>query len=448
MGKIKKKSSQLSRDAMKAKRRKMRKRMVIMQRVCIVALAAVLIGGGGFAVIWNLPFVKLSRQLSAGQEYEEEAAYQNAIESYEKAIQIDSTSVKAYQCMAGTYLNMQDDNSAKKILFEGWETTQDESLLNYYCTVILNEAVGEINENKCTLETVEKIVSVLEQNTANEDALTLIHTAYEHLKQSFSDGSGEEFFYDQGEAETCNFTLYEQIMNRLFTLYRADSTDELKSVISEFGMLPIARMKVSMRHMEAYNAILETVNELAGSDATDNLIACLKKEREIQNIFDGMFLEFDAGNYEAAKEFIVSDTYIQIRDAFIDGTMEFWKGETMIPVSREAVILTNTDGAWTFEYPDFKDNEKTSGIITVWGSKLVDSGIQRSCISYEPAEEAGNYYPHTEYTISYMSSNVQKKNSFKEEMNYHLETRVWTEEGTTTDMIGDWGGPYQWEKEY
>ena len=46
------------------------------------------------------------------------------------------------------------------------------------------------------------------------------------------------------------------------------------------------------------------------------------------------------------------------------------------------------------------------------------------------------------------SSYISKKSSFDYEMNYHFETRVLTEEGMTTTMIGDWGGPYQWQKTY
>ena len=128
--------------------------------------------------------------------------------------------------------------------------------------------------------------------------------------------------------------------------------------------------------------------------------------------------------------------------------MEYWDGMTYIPVSREYVILKQADGKCSFEFPDFKENENTAGVLTVWGNEMLDNGVQRSSITYEPAKEGESYYPHTEYIISYMCSNVQKKSSFDYEMNYHFETRVLTEEGMTTTMIGDWGGPYQWQKTY
>ena len=149
-----------SREEIRFKRRRRRKRIVMLQRAGIALLTIGVIGGGGFAAIWNLPQVKLDRQLSTGMEYTQEAAYDEAIDAYEKALKIDATSVKAYSCMAGAYLDMEDASHAKQILFEGWENTQDESLLEYYCTVILNEAVEDINHDQVSFETAEKILDV------------------------------------------------------------------------------------------------------------------------------------------------------------------------------------------------------------------------------------------------------------------------------------------------
>ena len=50
--------------------------------------------------------------------------------SYEEALQIDPTTVEAYHCLAQNNLNQNDSGAAKEILFTGWETTQDEGLLD------------------------------------------------------------------------------------------------------------------------------------------------------------------------------------------------------------------------------------------------------------------------------------------------------------------------------
>lgn len=434
-----KKKSLLSKDELKAKRRRERRRIIIMERIAIAFFVIGVIGGGGFTVVWNLPTVKLSRQLSAGEEYTEEAAYSEAIEAYETALEIDSTSVEAYRCMAGAYLDMKDESHAKQVLYEGWENTQDESLLQYYCTVILNEAVEDINGGRVDFATVEKMMTVLDQGVLKEETLELMDTVYERLIESYKDA---------GEEATIDFAAYEQMMERLFTLYQGDKSEEVGAVVSKYGYLEMENLMLPAEHVDAYLSILEEADGMVQLPARSDLIACLHREKEVQEIFAGIFQEFDGGNYEAAKEFIVTDTYIGLRDAFINRSMEYWTGETYIPVSREYVKLKQSEGAWTFSFPDFNENETTAGVIIVWGVDMKDNGVLRTYISYEPAMEAGEYYPHTEYVISYMYSNLQKKNGFLYEMNYHFETRTWTEEGMTTHMIGDWGGPYQWEKTY
>lgn len=429
-----KRKKEMSNAERKRRRRRARRRTVIFRRTLIACIVLVLIGGAGY-IVWNLPVIQFNRQLNAGMEYTKEAEYDAAIEAYEGALEIDATSVEAYRCMAGAYLDMEDGSHAKQVLYDGWNTTQDEGLLQYYCTVILNEAVEEINKDAVSLETIEKIASVLEQNVLNEEALDLIDTACSRWMEAA----------DKSEFD---FASYGQIMDRITALYASAGLEELKDVISRFGWLDVEELKVPMGQLDSYLGILESANAMAEMPERSEMIACLYKVKEIQSEFAELFTEFDAGNYEAAKDFLVKDSYLQIRDEFINGTMEYWDGATYIPVSREYVVLKQAEGKCSFEFPDYEDNEETSGIITVWGNEMLDNGVQRSSITYEPAKEGDDYYPHTEYVISYMCSNVQKKNSFVYEMNYHFETRVLTQEGMTTTMIGDWGGPYQWQKTY
>lgn len=444
-----KRAQRLTKEELRAKRRRERHRIVIMQRV-FVSIFALAGAGGIFAAVWNLPAIKLYRELNAAQEYTQEASFDEAIESYENALKIDSTSVKAYRCMANAYIDMDDETHAKQVLYEGWENTHDESLLQYYCTVILNEAVAEINGNTCTFETIGKIISVLQQDSGNTDAIGLMYTAYDYLMLGIEEKNQASLFFDgSSQDEVCEFEAYEQIMNQLFTLYETNASEEIKGIVSRYGLMDVEELIISRQHIDTYKQLLEKANTLEETSERNALLACMNKEAEIQNIFADMFVQFDSGNYEAAKDFIVTETYTRIRDEFINQTMEYWSGATYIPVAREYAIFKKADnGAWSFTYPSFADYEDTAGIITVMGNRMTDEGVQRSSIAYEPAKEATGYYPHKEYTISYMNSNVQKNNSFVTEMNYHLETKTWTEEGMTTVMIGDWGGPYQWQKTY
>ena len=137
-----------------------------------------------------------------------------------------------------------------------------------------------------------------------------------------------------------------------------------------------------------------------------------------------------------------------MREDFIEETMEYWEGQTYIPVSREKVILTCEEGIYHFRFADFEECPETAGVINIWGTKQQDAGVPRVCISYEPASQNGTYFPHTIYEFVYLYSNVKIGGNFVPQMNYRFETRVETEEGTTSQLIGDWGGEHQWEMEY
>lgn len=431
----KSKDAGLSRDERKEKRKKARKRIVWIQK-CVISILFVGIIGIGTAVVWNYPEIKMNRFIEEGKAYTQAASCSEAIESYKQALEIDETNVRVYRYMADAYLDIGSEAQAKKILFEGWEKTQDDELLQYYGTIILNEAVKEINEDKTDWETADKIISVMELNVMKQDAVELIKIVYERLI------SGMQI------NENFDFKAYEQLIERLMKLYQKEQNAEIGKVISQYAMLDVTELVLAIEQVETYLKILEAGNGIHETPERSELIACLKKETEIQEMFAGMFEEFAAGNYEAAKEFIVSSEYLDLRDAFINGTMEYWAGATYIPLNREKVIVKKTETGWNFEFQKFEENETTAGVITVWGVDMEDNGVLRTGISYEPPMEGKSYYPHTEYVISYVNSNVQTNNAFEYAMNYHFETKIRTEEGMTTEIIGDWGGPYQWKKTY
>ena len=104
------------------------------------------------------------------------------------------------------------------------------------------------------------------------------------------------------------------------------------------------------------------------------------------------------------------------------------------------------EGRVTFLFPDQADYDNRYGIITVWGTKQEDDGVQRSAVSYEPAVEDGA--DETEYTIEYLYSNVKINGAYVPQMNFRFDTKVTTDEGITTNAIGDWGGEHEWEIDY
>ena len=173
-------------------------------------------------------------------------------------------------------------------------------------------------------------------------------------------------------------------------------------------------------------------------------MACLSKQQEISDYFAPIFEAFEQEGYEAARNFIVTDQYKAIRDAFINRTMEYWTGNTYVPVTKEAIVFLLTDDGWKFSFVEDDSLAQPSGTIRVLGQKMEDLGVQRSSIEYVPAYDPAAYYPHTEYEIVYwntMVSGIATDNTnVVSRMNYRFAKKTYTAEGSSAEMIYDWGG--------
>ena len=126
-----------------SKRRK--KSKINIRKIGIITGATIVAIGFGYTVYSHLPFVKVNKAIAAGNKYTQEQDYEAAISSYSEAIEIDSGSVTAYSNMAGAYLSIDDAESAKQVLYDGWQNTENETLFDNYLTVSMNEAVNTMN---------------------------------------------------------------------------------------------------------------------------------------------------------------------------------------------------------------------------------------------------------------------------------------------------------------
>lgn len=436
------------RDAERARKKEERRRKVRRQKIIMAVSGGVIIVCVVLIAVMFLSPVQFLLNLSKGDRYAARADYVSAESAYEKALELDDTSVKAYRAMTDV-LTAQDKNSeAESIVYTGWEKTQDETLLRYYCTLVLNEAVAQINAKNCTLDTVDKCVQVLELDAVNEDALSLMHTCYERLFAVTEEEPCTLFFDADVEQDTCSFNEYEQLLRRIFAVYQASPSEELKEILAQYAVIDMPQVRISMTHADQYAAVLTEINGAIFDEQITETLACLARAEEVESYFAQTFEEFGQGNYAYARELIVDDTYQQIRDQFINEDSGYWKGSIYIPVSREQLVLNRDEGKITFSFLDASEYDNSQGIITIWGSKQEDDGVQRSVISYEPASENSEELPHTEYTIQYLYSNVKVKGEYVPQMNYRFDTKVTTEEGTTTIAIGDWGGEHEFEIDY
>lgn len=437
-----------SRDEVRARRKQARLRKVRRQKIIMavssVIIVAVVIG----VVLLSTPSMRLSRSISKGDKCVARAEYADAQSAYEKALELDSGSVKAYRGMAENYLAQEMEEEAKQILYTGWEQTQNQGLLDYYCIVIYNEAVREINDKNCTLATVDKCIQVLELEPEREDALKLMGTCYERLFKVTEEDKTCEMFYDEDiSQDTCSYTEYEQLLRRLLALCRTNPSDRFKNILVQYALLDIPYVRISIPHLAQYTALLTDINNVVGDAEIAEAIACLTRAKEVEDYFDAAFTEFEAGNYAYARELIVQETYQQIRDDFINENSGYWEGSTYIPVSREQLVLHNENGQIRFSFLSDEEYNNKYGIIAVWGTKQEDDGVQRSAISYRPVEDsaAGT---RTEYKVQYLYSNVKVGNKYEPQMNYRFDTETITAMGTTTNAIGDWGGEHEWEIDY
>lgn len=429
--------------AAREQRRKRRKRAVMIERTAIALLIVVFLVGGT-VLIWNLmPGIKVAKRLEAADAFVETSNYEEAIASCEEALQIDSKSVEAYRAMAGVYLTSKDREAAEQTLYRGWECTLDEGLLQEYCVHLLNDAVEEINGQNCTFATLDKCVTVLENDQDSADVYQLLDACYEHL---FVDDT--TIFCDVNENGMSGFNDYLSLMNRMMDVCSQNSKEELKQEILKFAAPSGKLTWINVGSLQEYLELIGRVSALGDAGNLEMFKLCLEKAVWAQNLFGTAFTIFESGEFEPIKEFMQSADYIAVRDQFISGTMEYWSGKTYIPVSRERMKLLNQDGQWSFAFAAFDEYPQTSGVINIWGAKQEDAGVQRLCISYEPASQSGEYYPHTTYEFVYLYSNVKIAGEYVPQMNYRFETRTAAPEGTTSQLIGDWGGEYEWTMDY
>lgn len=431
--------------AARAGKRKKRRKKVMAARAALGFGLVLAVGAGSALTLHFMPGIRVARQLEAASGYAENRDYEEAIASCEEALEIDSSSVKAWRAMAGVYRDQDDWTGAGQVLYRGWETTRDESLLQEYCVNLLNDAVADINGENCSFETLDKSIAALEQDVDSADAYRVLDACYVRLL-----GEESSLFCAAGEGESCGFGQYRQEMERLLSICETQpGQEQLREEILKFALPGKSRIELEVSHLGEYRNLLEQVSSLGAGEELSSLMACLDRALWVQDIFAEAFEIFESGTFEPIRDFMQSETYVSIRDQFIAGTMEYWEGQTYIPVSRERMILTRgEDGKWGFSFADFEEYPATRGIVNVWGARHEDAGVQRLCISYEPASENGEYYPHRIYEFVYLYSNVKIGNEYVPQMNYRFETRVVTPEGMTSELIGDWGGEHEWMAEY
>ncbi len=370
--------------------------------------------------------------------------YVHAEEAYTQAISLDESSVKAYRGLADDYVAQERFAEAEAILIQGYQSTGEEVLLQNYAATVLNGVVHAVNTGTLDFAAAARCLDVLEVLPGNADALELLATCAQRLVVL----GGESKLMLDGSGQAGNWEPYAAFMDRLFLLAQAGG-DAYKEIVAQYAMLKASRVYMSISHADFYRSILERAGQL-GIAGTERLLACLDRQGEVSAYFAPMFAEFEAQNYEAAKAFITTQQYSAIRDAFINDTMEYWQGDSYVPVTKEAVVFLQTQEGWKFSYVEDDSLAPPTGTIRVLAQTMRDLDVQRSSIEYAPAYERGSYYPHVEYEIVYwntMVSGIATDNTnVVSRMNYRFAEKIYTASGMEANMIYDWGGPNEKRK--
>lgn len=424
---------------------KRRKKHTDIKKIGVIALTTLVAVGAGYAVYSHLPFVKVNKAIAAGNRYSASADYEAAISSYNAAIELDSGSVEAYNNMAGAYLSIDDSESAKKILYDGWQNTENENLLTNYLTVIMNDAVNAMNLGQGDVDTVLSVIPVLEEDGTNKEAMQIIDAAYDRCFNSYSENA--DMYFRRTDGNGCTYAKFAEIVERLLAVYENSPSEELALLIKKYSVPHTDSFTIVSQDAASFGELLGRVVETVGSDEQiDSLKACFLNAKEVQAVFADIFDQLDVGNVDELRDFVVSEQYIELRNIFLHGLETPLENTTYIPVSREAMVLNRKDSSWSYRFLNFEENPETTGVITIWANYFEDDGIQRNSISYEPGAINGNLYPHTKYSVTYLKSYITQGNSTKvAQMNYRLSTLITDEDGNMTEtVVGDWGGPNEW----
>ena len=414
------------------------------RKIIAVSAASLIVVVGGYAVYSHLPFVKVNKAIAAGNRYSQNEEYDAAINSYSEALELDAGAVSAYSNMASAYLSIDDSESAKKILYDGWQNTESEELLSNYLTVIMNEAVNTMNKGEGSIDTVLSVLPVIEADNTCSEAFEILDAAYDRCFAVYSSDADALF---RGNDANSNYAKYEEILNRMVSVYEINPSDELKTLIMKYAVPNSSSFTMNYQDAVSYDQVLNKVATAIGTnEEISSLLACTGNMQQVQSIFTDIFDQLDVGNVDELRDFVVSDEYLALRDIFLNKEETPQENTTYVTISREAVIFNKGENGFSYRFLDFEENPETKGVITVWANFFEDDGVQRNAISYEPGAIDGNPYPHTKYTVTYLLSYTTKGSQTKvAKMNYRLSTAITDEEGNTTEtVVGDWGGPDEW----
>lgn len=438
-----------ARDERRKQRKAKRRKQILIQKICFIVIPIVCILGAAIWYYTTSDTVRIQKLYSQAKTQEESGESDQAIATYQGILAIDNQREDVYRYIANLYLTENQYEEAEAILLQGLETTGNAIIADTYSTVMLNQCIKEVNDNEADLHTILRVVQLLEAEPENEKALEILQTCYERIFLiTEEDGVNRSFVSDE---DGFGYDTYEVMMDGMLQVYESNQNDSLADLIVEYAVVESEKLYLPMEYKDSYVSLLQRVSDIRSDAELDNLLACMEDAEEKINFLTPMLKDFESGNYKAAREFIVSDDYLALRDSFIAENEKYWIGATYIPFSEIGMMLERREGNWGYSFMDEEKEPAKQGYLKVWGFHWVDNGHERTGISYIPVSETGEYYPRKEIEILYWwatAKNQETTENTYAKMNYRFEERTYTAEGMTADVINDWGGSYEYRDTY
>ncbi|MCD8134171.1 MAG: hypothetical protein LUE19_10040 [Clostridiales bacterium] len=155
-----------------------KKKKGLIVAVIVIIIAAALAVAAFFVLKNPINEKQFQSHMEAGQTYLEEAAYEEAVDEFEAAIEIQSEAVEPYRLMAQAYIGLDDSanvemtyNTIRGIIVENYEISDENELLEDSIELYVDAInyYGEQEDADMVKELAEEIVPILTEESDVEE---------------------------------------------------------------------------------------------------------------------------------------------------------------------------------------------------------------------------------------------------------------------------------------
>ncbi|MCD8109580.1 MAG: hypothetical protein LUE14_05715 [Clostridiales bacterium] len=232
-----------------------KKKKGLIVAVIVIIIAAALAVAAFFVLKNPISEKQFQSHMEAGQTYLEEASYEEAVDEFEAAIDIQSDAVEPYRLMAQAYIGLDDSESVEAtydtirgIIVTHYETSEENELLEDSKALYVDaiDYYGEQEDADTVEELVDEIVPML---TEDEDVEEIEELSEQWIQQIEEDAEDDESADDEivenswkqlyedyisEKVQEKNNSAYPDIVEYEFELAYIDD-DDIPELIIDYG---------------------------------------------------------------------------------------------------------------------------------------------------------------------------------------------------------------------